>query len=178
MKHFKNGFVGNWKTIDAGAVIMFPAHKPTNVKFQVMSNSPIEIWVSENEKMGDAVLQAVADDKVSVEFVITSNAWVQIKAEKKASVFVNIRDVDQTVVTNAESYTNIEPRVRDNSEFARMMQWVKLNEERRNAALATEQEELRQLKAQLAEQAAKNEQQPKEADEVVEDVPEAPETTE
>lgn len=168
MKHFKNGYVENWKPVNAGSVLEFETNKPKNVKFQILSNSSIEIWVANNSDMKGAVLQAVADDKVSVEFVTIQTCYVQIKAEKKAAVFVNIRDVDQSVVSTGDSYTNIEPRVRDNSEFARMMHWVKLNEERREVAMANEREELAQLKAQLKAEAAK-EQKTVEPEEVIED---------
>lgn len=163
MKHFKNGDVSNWKPVEAGTVLSFETNKPKNVKFQIMSNSMIEIWVSKNEDMKEAVLQAVADDKVSVEFVTMETCYVQIKAEKKAAVFVNMRDFDQSVVSTGESYTNIEPRVRDNSEFAKMMYWVKLNEERREKAMATERQELAAIKSELKAQA-------KEEAEVIEEV--------
>jgi hypothetical protein len=159
MKHFKNGELTNWKPVEAGTILEFATYKPKNVKFQVLSNSCIEIWVSHSNDMKGAVLQAVADDKVSVEFVTVKDCYVQIKAEKKAAVFVNIRDVDQNVVAVGESFTNIEPRVRDNSEFARMMHWVKLNEQRREAAMRLEREELAHLKAELKQQAAQEQKE-------------------
>jgi aminoglycoside N3'-acetyltransferase len=86
---------------------------------------------------------------------------VQIKAEKGASVFVNIRDVDQRIApAEKDSFVNIEPRVRNNDEFARMMKWVKLNEERRDAAMADERAELAKLRQQVSQQSSEQGQEP------------------
>jgi hypothetical protein len=176
MKHFKNGALHEWEQIEAGTVIPFKSTKYKTVTFEVIANSAIEIWAADNEKMDGAKLQAVAEDKCSVEYGARGASWVQIRAEKKSAVFVNIRDVDQRVENSGkDSHVNIEPRVRNNDEFARMMHWVKLNEQRRDAEMAEERAELAKMRADLAK--AQAEAEP--ATEAVEagDEP-APETTE
>lgn len=161
MKHFKNGHIGQWQKVNAGDVFKFESNKAKRVEFQVNANSKIEVWASEDEDMKDAVLQGAADDKVAVEFTTLGTVYVQIKAEKNAAVFVNIPDVDQRIeARDVESYVNIEPRVRNNDEFARMMKWVQLNEERRNAALQQERAELAAIKAELSQQKSQTEPQP------------------
>lgn len=161
MKHFKNGSLGEWQQVKAGDIIAFDSNKPRHVKFQVNANSKVEVWAADNADMKDAVLQGAADDKVAVEYTAVASSWVQIKAEKGAAVFVNIRDVDQRIENSgADSFVNIEPRVRNNDEFARMMKWVKLNEERRNADMAQERAELAKLKAELLSKKTEQAQDP------------------
>jgi hypothetical protein len=156
MKHFKNGSLTEWQQVKAGAVIAFESSKAKRVNFQINANSKIEVWAADNAGMKEAVLQGAADDKMVVEYTTIGSSWVQIKAEKGASVFVNIRDVDQRIAPGEkDSFVNLEPRVRNNDEFARMMKWVKLNEERRDAAMADERAELAKLKEQLSQQNTK-----------------------
>lgn len=161
MKHFKNGSLSEWQQVKAGDVIAFESGKAKRVSFQVNANSKIEVWAANNADMEDAVLQGAADDKCHVEYTAPGSSWVQIKAEKTASVFVNIRDVDQRIApAEKDSYVNIEPRVRNNDEFARMMKWVKLNEERRDAAMAEERAELAKLRKQVPQQDSEQKQEP------------------
>jgi uncharacterized protein YgiM (DUF1202 family) len=150
MKHFKNGSLSEWQQVKAGEVIAFESNKAKRVSFQVNANSKIEVWASDNERLEKPILQGAADDKVTIEYTAAGSSWVQIKAEKNADVFVNIRDVDQRIApSDKDSYVNIEPRVRNNDEFARMMKWVKMNEERRDAEMAAEREELAKLREQV-----------------------------
>jgi hypothetical protein len=161
MKHFKNGHIGQWQRVKAGDVIKFESNKAKRVEFQVNANSKVEVWAATEEGMKDAVLQGVADDKLAIEYTALGTSYVQIKAEKDASVFVNIPDVDQQIQSSGkDSFVNIEPRVRNNDEFARMMHWVKLNEERREAQMAQERKELAALKAQLSQQKVETVQEP------------------
>lgn len=161
MKHFKNGSLSEWQQVKAGDVIAFESGKAKRVSFQVNANSKVEVWAADNADMKDAVLQGAAEDKCSVEYTAAGSSWVQIKAEKSASVFVNIRDVDQRIApAEKDSFVNIEPRVRNNDEFARMMKWVKLNEERRDAAMAEERAELAKLRQQVSQQNSEQKQEP------------------
>lgn len=150
MKHFKNGALSEWQQVEAGTVLKFESTKYKTVSFQVNANSALEVWAADNEEMNNAVLQAAANDKCYVEYGAKGTSWVQIRAEKKSAVFVNIRDVDQRIENSGkDSHVNIEPRVRNNDEFARMMHWVKLNEERRDAEMAQERADLAKVKAEL-----------------------------
>ena len=83
---------------------------------------------------------------------------MQIKAEKSADVFVNIPDLDQAVQnTDNPSFTSIEPRVNNSTEFDRMMTFMKHNEQQRNAQLEAERAALRaevaKIKAVQADEA-------------------------
>jgi len=56
MNRIKHGNVNKWTVAKAGQVIEFASSKPRHVKFEITANSNIEIWVSDNNKMSDAVL--------------------------------------------------------------------------------------------------------------------------
>jgi hypothetical protein len=62
-------------------------------------------------------------------------------------------DLDQSLANNGlETYTVVEPRLNNTSEFDRMMQIVKFNERQREAAMADERAS---MQARLAELEAK-----------------------
>ena len=153
MKTFKNGPVSAWSEYKAGDVMAFPAHKPRHVKFTVLSNSQCEVWVSTNEALLDAVLMGASAEKMQVEFTVDQDCWVQIRAQKGSKTFVNLPDLDQSLANSGlETFTVIEPRLNNTSEFDRMMQIVKFNERQREASM---QQERDALYAKMAELEAK-----------------------
>lgn len=153
MKTFKNGPVSAWSEYKAGDVMAFPAHKPRHVKFTVLSNSQVEVWVSSDEALTDAVLMGASAEKMQVEFTVDQDCWVQIRAQKGSKTFVNLPDLDQSLANSGlETYTVIEPRLNNTSEFDRMMQIVKFNERQREASM---QQERDALYAKMAELEAK-----------------------
>lgn len=153
MKTFKNGPVSGWKSYDLKDVMHFGTNKPRSVKFGVLSNSMVEVWVSDNEALLNAVLMAASAEKMQVEFTINKDCWVQIRAQKGSKTFVNMPDLDQSLANNGlETYTVIEPRLNNTSEFDRMMQIVKFNERQREAVMV---EERASMQARLAELEAK-----------------------
>lgn len=161
MKHFKNGALTEWSEVDIKKSLVFESTRPKRVSFQVLSNSKVEVWAADNEKITGAVLQGASDDKLTVEYTAQGSSWVQIKAAKDASVFVNIRDLDQTIHNSGkDSFVNIEPRVRGNDEFARMMKFVKMNEIRRDQERAAEREELAKLRQEVSKAKAEQAQEP------------------
>lgn len=148
MKHFKAGNLTNWADYRGGA-IEFAANKPRYVKFEVMANSPIEVWACDTKDMKGATLVAVGNDKMSVEYTSDATSYVEIRAEKGSKVFTNIRDLDQKLEDSGEpSYVVVEPRVRESSDLNRILQYVKMNEEAREKQLAGDRA---RLAAQLAE---------------------------
>ena len=99
-----------------------PSNRPRRVAFEVIANSPIEIWADvEGSDLSKAVLIASGDDKMSVEYTAKGNSWVLIKADKKAQVWVNLPDLDQNVSkTMDDEFVNLEPRIRENKEFGQI----------------------------------------------------------
>lgn len=168
MKHFKVGVIDHWSMYQVGEVIGFPSNRPRRVAFEVIANSPVEVWVDvESSDLSKAVLVASGDDKMSIEYTAKSNSWVLIKADKKAQVWVNIPDLDQSVEkTVDEEFVNLEPRVRENKEFAQMVEIMKINKAHFDEQMKDERAQLADLKSQIAAmQAAKKEAE----EEVVED---------
>lgn len=165
MKTLKNGPLAAWTRVEPGQVLDFKSWKPRHVKFQVTANSPIEIWAASDPEMTDKILIGCGDEKLQVEYTSTSDSYVMIKAEKKSAIYVNCPDLDQSVEqSESPSFTSIEPRVRNNTEVDRMMQLMKLNEQRRDAALAAERAVLRAEMAKLGQAA----EQVEKAEEVIE----------
>ena len=154
MKTFKNGPLAQWKKVKAGDVISFESTKARHVRFEVVANSPIEVWAGHKEDASDFVLVGATGDKCRVEYTALGTSYAMIKAEKNSAVYVNVPDVDQRVSpSEKDSHVSIEPRVRNNDEFAKMMHWVKLNERRRDEALAEERAALAAMRAELAAKA-------------------------
>lgn len=171
MKHFKVGVINNWRNYNAGDVIAFPSNRARRVAFEVIANSPIEIWADvEDSDLSKAVLIGIGDDKMSVEYTAEGNSWVLIKADKKAQVWVNLPDLDQSVEkTMDDEFVNLEPRIRENKEFAQMVEIMKLNKAHFDAQMKDERIQLEQMRQQIAAMQAK---ETKPAEEVTEDVTE------
>lgn len=153
MKTFKNGPIGDWHEYQAGRTIEFFADRPRHVKFQVVANSPVEVWVSESKDMANAKLVGVSSDKMQVEYTAQSTTYSVVKAQKGAAVFLNVRDLDQRIVeSDNPSFTNIEPRVSNTSEFDKMVKWVELNQRMRDEQMRAERQEfVKKLAAAKAE---------------------------
>ena len=144
MNRIKHGNTTKWSAAKAGQIIEFASSKPRHVKFELTANSNVEIWVATDNKMSDAVLMGTSNGKTEIQYTAPATTYVQIKAEKSADVFVNIPDVDQSVQNSDEpSFTSIEPRVNNSTEFDRMVQFMKHNETQRNAQLEAERAVLR-----------------------------------
>jgi len=174
MNRIKHGNVNKWTSTKAGQVIEFASSKPRHVKFEITANSNIEIWVSDNNKMSDAVLVGTSNGKTEIQYTAAGTTYVQIKAEKSADLFVNIPDLDQAVEnTDNPSFTSIEPRVNNSTEFDRMMTFMKHNEQQRNAQLEAERAVLRAEVAKIKAEAETVVEAPVEAE--TEDAGETPE---
>lgn len=165
MNRIKHGNVNVWSPVKAGHVIEFKSSKPRHVKFEVTANSNIEIWVSDNSKMSQAVLIGTSNGKSEIQYTAPSTTFVQIKAEKSSDLFVNIPDNDQTVYNSVQpSFTSIEPRVNNSTEFDRMMAFMKHNETQRNAQLEVERSALRAEVAKIKAEAETVVEAPQEAE--------------
>jgi hypothetical protein len=174
MNRIKHGNVNKWTATKAGQVIEFASSKPRHVKFEITANSNIEIWVADNNKMSDAVLVGTSNGKTEIQYTAPATTYVQIKAEKSADVFVNIPDLDQAVEnTDNPSFTSIEPRVNNSTEFDRMVAFMKHNETQRNAQLEAERAALRAEVAKIKAEAETVVEAPVEAE--AEDAGETPE---
>jgi len=130
-------------------VIPFLSNKSRRVKFQIVANSPIEIWAGTDDQLSDGVLIGASSDKAQVEYTCVGNSYVMLKAEKKSAVYINAPDIDQTIAESEKpSFTSIEPRVRNNTDVDRMMQLLKYNQQQNEAMLAKERENMRAEMAQ------------------------------
>jgi hypothetical protein len=175
MNRIKHGNINAWSKFLPGKVTEFASSKPRHVKFEVTANSNIEVWVANDNKMTDAVLVGTTlPGKTQIQYTAPATTYVQIKAEKSADIFVNIPDIDQSVQNSDEpSFTSIEPRVNNSTEFDRMVQFMKHNEQQRNAQLEAERAVLRAEVAKIKAEAETVVEAPQEAE--TEDAGETPE---
>lgn len=174
MQTFKNGPISDWKKYKAGSVLAFRSKAARTVKFQVVSNAPVEIWASTDNKMSDGVLVGATRGKASIEYTAHGESFVLIKTDNKAETFVNLPDLDQRVASEGlPSFTKIAPRQRRNKEVDQMMQLMKYNELRREEQVKEEraalQSEMAALRSEMATQAPQ--EAPEEAEVVTEDAP-------
>ena len=174
MNRIKHGNVNKWTAIKAGQVIEFASSKPRHVKFEITANSNIEIWVSDNNKMSDAVLVGTSNGKTEIQYTAPATTYVQIKAEKSADVFVNIPDLDQAVEnTDNPSFTSIEPRVSTGTEYDKIAMMMKYNQQQMEQQLQAERAALRAEVAKIKAEAETVVEAPVEAE--AEDAGETPE---
>ena len=152
MKHFKVDTPKSWSAYKIGVPIPFEVNRPRRIKFQAIANSPMEVWIADNEQMEDGILAAVGSDKMSVEFTADKKAFVAIKAQKNSEVFVNIKDLDQTIqASSMPAYTNLAPRPSTNPELENMMALMRYNQEKMEQERAKERLSLqRQIDALAA----------------------------
>lgn len=174
MNRIKHGNVNKWTSTKAGQVIEFASSKPRHVKFEITANSNIEIWVSDNNKMSDAVLVGTSNGKTEIQYTAPATTYVQIKAEKSADVFVNIPDLDQAVEnTDNPSFTSIEPRVSTGTEYDKIAMMMKYNQQQMEQQLQAERAALRAEVAKIKAEAETVVEAPVEAE--TEDAGETPE---
>jgi hypothetical protein len=174
MNRIKHGNVNKWTATKAGQVIEFASSKPRHVKFEITANSNIEIWVSDNNKMSDAVLVGTSNGKTEIQYTAPATTYVQIKAEKSADVFVNIPDLDQAVEnTDNPSFTSIEPRVSTGTEYDKIAMMMKYNQQQMEQQLEAERAALRAEVAKIKAEAETVVEAPVEAE--AEDAGETPE---
>jgi hypothetical protein len=174
MNRIKHGNVNKWTATKAGQVIEFASSKPRHVKFEITANSNIEIWVSDNNKMSDAVLVGTSNGKTEIQYTAPATTYVQIKAEKSADVFVNIPDLDQAVEnTDNPSFTSIEPRVSTGTEYDKIAMMMKYNQQQMEQQLQAERAALRAEVAKIKAEAETVVEAPVEAES--EDAGETPE---
>jgi len=174
MNRIKHGNVNVWSPLKAGEVIEFKSSKPRHVKFEVTANSNIEIWVSDNSKMSQAVLIGTSNTKTEIQYTAPATTFVQIKAEKSSDMFVNIPDNDQTVLNSDEpSFTSIEPRVSTGTEYDKIAMMMKYNQQQMEQQLQAERAALRAEVAKIKAEAETVVEAPVEAE--AEDAGETPE---
>lgn len=154
MNRIKHGNINKWSKSKAGDIIEFASRKPRHVKFEITTNSNIEVWVSNDNNMSDAVLVGTSNVKTEVQYTAPATTYVQIKAEKSADIFVNIPDIDQTTVnSDAPSFTSIEPRVSTGTEYDKIAMMMKYNQQQMEQQLAAERAVLRAEVAKIKAEA-------------------------
>ena len=150
MQKFALGPVTAYHKIEGGEIVEFPARGPRKIYVDLVSNCKVELWSADNVDMDGAVLVGAGEGMVTTEYTAAGESYLEIRAEKDGSVFMRGWAPDQRVKSSdGPSFTSVEPRVRQNSEYDRMMMVMKFNEQQRQAQLASDRAELASKMAAL-----------------------------
>lgn len=143
MQKFALGPVTAYHKIEGGEIVEFPARGPRKIYVDLVSNCKVELWSADNVDMDGAVLVGAGEGMVTTEYTAAGESYLEIRAEKDGSVFMRGWAPDQRVKSSdGPSFTSVEPRVRQNSEYDRIMMVMKFNEQQRQAQLANDRAEL------------------------------------
>lgn len=139
MKNFNMGALRSWRQVGVGELLDFPV-PPTGfraVAFDLIADAPVSVRAVSGD---DAWLIAYGEGLMTCKFAVDDSIGIVIIGPGDTDVFIRTH-VDTQVIPESEdaSYTTIEPRTAGPSDdIKRMMQWVKLNAQRRENQLLDE----------------------------------------
>lgn len=152
MKTYDIRGIEAWSQVQSGEVLEFPAVNRRQVKLTVNTDGPLSVYVADNADMFGAILLGSLDGDMG-EMTYTANGatYVEFRAPADGQIFVCGSAANHVVPkTEAEKYTSVIPQGRRNSDLDRMMQYMKLNEMRRDRQLRDEIAAARaELRAQM-----------------------------
>lgn len=140
-KKIKFGQLEGWQEIAVGEVLTFPsASGARKLRLAVSTNCRIDVYAGgfevtpkEEYVADDGVLVASSDGLFDLEVTGKGDIWVKFVGPEDGTIFVREYAQAQLIRHDADkpAFTNIEPRVRRNTDFDRMMYQMKANEARR-----------------------------------------------
>lgn len=150
MKSFNIGSLRNWRKIPLSELIAFevPSNGFRAISFEIMAESPVSIRAISGD---DAWLVGTGEGHFICKFSTDVETGVVVMPRDDhagdPAVFIRTRMATQVIPASGNtSYTNIEPRPAGPSdEVRRMMQIMKINQQRREQHLLQEMD--RRLKA-------------------------------
>lgn len=135
----------DWSPMAPGDIISFETYGTSrNIAFTVNVTDRVSVYASINEDMSDAVLVGASDGMFDCGFAISAQVYVRFDADPATAIYLRSPAASHVVAkSDEESFTTPTPMGRRNSELDRVMQLVRINEERRNAQLDGEIKALR-----------------------------------
>jgi hypothetical protein len=133
--------LASWEPVSHGADVVFPGTgEIQRLRFDIMSSRPVRAFLE--DESSEEVLVAVGEGLLKVRCTVLGRTVLTVRgsAGPNAEVFVRRRTVPQLLdETDTPSFTTIEPRgVGPSADLRRMMLMVRLNADRREAALRAE----------------------------------------
>lgn len=145
-----------WESVGAGEVLEFDnPGGARKVALRINATGPVAVYAGHLEDGSDRVLLGAADGMFAVTYSTDRTSFVSLEFGGGVECFVTGTARSQVIEKTAdEVFTSVEPSGRRNSDYDRMVHFVKLNERRRDAALAAEIAALRAERKAAAEAAA------------------------
>lgn len=148
MQHFAIKSLADWHQLVSGEAVLFePEGRYRTIKLEVVPQSKALVWCSFDPKLKDPKLLASTSEQFTLAFTVDRPVyiWVGLEADDHICSIRGSAPDQRLAYVEKPAFTNIEPRSRRNTELDRMMQYVKVNEQRR------EQEKAASINAMRAE---------------------------
>ena len=156
MKHFAILSTTQWHSLASGEAIEFkPEGRFRTVKLEFIPQSHALVWMSYNSDLSDPVLIASGSEHFTLSVSIDKDAyiWAALQADEHVISLRGSAPDQRLPFIEKPAFTNIEPRTRRNTELDRMMQYVKINEQRRerekSASIEAMQAQIKAMEAKI-----------------------------
>ena len=151
MQKFKVTNPQQWERVQSDRAHLYRAPNGRTVLIDYLANGPVAVYYAEKSNMKDRLLVAVTDGgPFHLSIDMRGKGYLFYEMAEGVEVYMKGHVADQRRHRDDEaSFTSLEPKGRRNSDLDRMMQYVKLNEKRRERELA---DGLAQLEAKLTAQ--------------------------
>lgn len=125
---------GRWEVISTGEIIEMTGARKAHLKLNTTGR--VSVYVAENEDMSGRKLVASHDGLFDVMWSAQGTTYVYFELDPGAVCFILPQSGTHVVARHGEEvYTTPEPRGRRNTEFDRMMMFMRFNEKRRDEQL-------------------------------------------
>lgn len=146
MRNFELGSLAEWQTVGVGELLDFPipdAAEYRKIEFDLMASASVAVYAISGD---NSWLLAVGEGWLSVRFGTDMSVAIVVEGDPSTNVSIRTLTEMQVIPQSDEaSYTTVEPRPAGPSdEFKRMMQFVQLNQKRRDREVSEEMASLRQ----------------------------------
>lgn len=143
MRNFSIGDLGSWEPLALGASISIPGvGGPRTVRFALNASGRVQVYVTDDE--AEERLVCVGEGLMRVKFTAFGVVSARVDGEAGTEVFLQQRSEVQVIADSQQaSFTTIEPRgVGPSEDLKRIMLYMRLNEQRREAQLQADRERL------------------------------------
>lgn len=142
----------DWEQVGAGEIIEFPAMGGRTLELRMNTDREVTVHVSGSPNMDGETLVCCERGMFEIAVTVKGTCYLSFVSDPEAEIYINSKAKSQIVAARElPVLTSVEPQGRRNSEFDRMMQYMKLNEMRRDRELAQERAALRAEREALAE---------------------------
>lgn len=154
MQTFKIKRPSDWEEVAHGDILEIKSPSGArNLKQTINATGPVDVYIADMDENGELQNQVLVGTSqygmFAIEVGVMGTRYITYALAEGVKAYILGETADQRrMPTEMPKFTSLEPQGRRNSDLDRMMQYVKLNEKRREATLSAE------IKALRAEQEA------------------------